>query len=1320
MIKILKGGAIFVALSLSTAVFSGNSVNDDKSSLNSKKQENNIKYTIAKHLNKGGQVCGTDDNGQVWIPSPGEMQFFNSSSNTASAQFQRNLSMEPKSIGSAENGEYIIPVVFHVYGAVHNCTTANGMCVTDEIIQDALRRTNEDFQGLNTLDGPISAEFMAIRENMNIEFVLAQVDPWGNATTGIVRHGEASGYGNYEAPNDAARAAKDAEISGDAWDNYRYMNVYIMNDLDGDGITNNSGVAWYPTTSMSDKGLARVVYNGDYVGNNADENFRSILTHEFGHWLNLPHVFHDNICNTDNEIFCSHSGDRVCDTPQMSNSSMANNANNCLGQATNTENFMHYTDNYAMFTQQQAQRMYAALNHPARKTLWTDSNLSAVGLGWYAIGDQHPWDGSGTDSPPAGVVLMELNGLSAAKGDISTYTIDLPVDTQVMAVYLDGYSEDPDLYLRHGQAPVYDGTNWTFDHNSFASAGTSEFIGIVSPKTTGTYFITVHAFSAYSNARLMVVQMDDPTLCSGCERVTAYEEHNIAALKGSAPKHYAITVPNDATRVMIEIPSGYGSTNAGGPDPDMYVSHNAIPTESVADCKPFAAPGLREVCEFTGPNLGGTYNIMIVPFLDYSLVTLRAVYDHPAGTVDLPPTANINGPYSGALNANIVFSSQGSSDPEGSTLSYSWNFGDGSALSTSANPTHSYSAEGSYTVTLTVTDPAGNTGAGNSTATITSTPIGGEIQNNGSVSGLSANTGETTGSYYIDVPSGASNLVISISGGTGDGDLFVQLDSEPSSSNYSCRPYDSGNNETCTIANPAAGLWYMNINAYSTFTGVTLTAKYEGGSINQPPVAVVNGPYTGETGRAINFSSAGSSDPEGGQLTYSWDFGDGSNTTTAANPSHAYSTAGNYTVTLTVTDDVQNSTSANAAVSVTDISTTTPPVANVNGPYSAEEGTAITFSSNGSNDPDGSIVSYRWDFSDGGSSTSINPSYTFNTAGDYSATLTVTDNDGLTGTSTTTVTITAKTVGNVLSKGVSISISGAQGSETIYTMEVPADATALSFAMSGGLGDADMYVKFGSAPTSNSYDCRPYKPSSNETCDINTVQGGTYYVMISGYDSYSGVSLVGDYTAGSGDLAPTANANGPYSGVINTAISFNSAGSSDPEGSALTYSWDFGDGSSLSTQANPSYSYLTSGNFSATLTVTDAIGQSSSSTASVTIVNTNPGGLEDTCTTQAPQDYVITDNGSPLCVTTGNDGSLYFYFNNDNGATQATIRTQHGTGDTSLYYDFNGWPSSTSYNQMSNNAGNTESIVVNNLASGWNYIMLDGTHSGVTLQVDLQ
>ena len=75
-----------------------------------------------------------------------------------------------------------------------------------------------------------------------------------------------------------------------------------------------------------------------------------------------------------------------------------------------------------------------------------------------------------------------------------------------------------------------------------------------------------------------------------------------------------------------------------------------------------------------------------------------------------------------------------------------------------------------------------------------------------------------------------------------------------------------------------------------------------------------------------------------------------------------------------------------------------------------------------------------------------------------------------------------------------------------YTLVVPAGATNLVFTQSGGTGDSDMYVKFGSAPTDTVYDCRPYVSGNAETCTIATAQAGTYYVNLKAYSTFSGVS----------------------------------------------------------------------------------------------------------------------------------------------------------------------------------------------------------------------
>lgn len=121
--------------------------------------------------------------------------------------------------------------------------------------------------------------------------------------------------------------------------------------------------------------------------------------------------------------------------------------------------------------------------------------------------------------------------------------------------------------------------------------------------------------------------------------------------------------------------------------------------------------------------------------------------------------------------------------------------------------------------------------------------------------------------------------------------------------------------------------------------------------------------------------------------------------------------------------------------------------------------------------------------------------------------------------------IAGGTTTNTLSNGVTVSnLSASTGNSVNYTMSVPSGASNLKFVISGGTGDADMYVKFGSAPTDTSYDCRPYLAGNSETCSFTTPQVGTYYVRLKAYSSFSGVSLTGSYSTTSGTQTYTNSA----------------------------------------------------------------------------------------------------------------------------------------------------------------------------------------------------
>jgi hypothetical protein len=102
-----------------------------------------------------------------------------------------------------------------------------------------------------------------------------------------------------------------------------------------------------------------------------------------------------------------------------------------------------------------------------------------------------------------------------------------------------------------------------------------------------------------------------------------------------------------------------------------------------------------------------------------------------------------------------------------------------------------------------------------------------------------------------------------------------------------------------------------------------------------------------------------------------------------------------------------------------------------------------------------------------------------------------------------------------LANGVSMTgLSGTENSEHYFHLQVPAGATNLQVVMSGGTGDADLYVRFGALPTLDDWDCRPWLDGNNETCPFPTPTAGAYYVMLHGFFEYSGVTLVASYTGG--------------------------------------------------------------------------------------------------------------------------------------------------------------------------------------------------------------
>jgi PKD repeat protein len=363
----------------------------------------------------------------------------------------------------------------------------------------------------------------------------------------------------------------------------------------------------------------------------------------------------------------------------------------------------------------------------------------------------------------------------------------------------------------------------------------------------------------------------------------------------------------------------------------------------------------------------GTYTVTLT-------VTSNGQTDTSTRTVTVDDSEATFTPSSIAVPAGtaIAFNAGGSTTgPGGSITDYSWNFGDGSSVvdaGTNAMQTHTFPNPGNYSVTLTTTDDLAVT----STATAQIT-----------VAAFTASSGPAYSMTFAALnPPAGSTYVWNFGDGTANG-----------TANPATHSYDKRGAYTVSVT-------VQNGGNTSSNTATVIVDNAPTAQFTPTPAAIL-------PGASVGFDASASTADMGGSITdYSWDFGDGTptrDTAGAAATSHTFTAPGIYTVTLTTTDDLGTTASASHQVTVDK-----PSAAFAFSPSSPAPNAPVSFDASDTSDPGSSINDYSWNFGDGTSADSgLTPSvsHTFTTAGTYPVTLTVTDQLGLTNSTTEQVVI---------------------------------------------------------------------------------------------------------------------------------------------------------------------------------------------------------------------------------------------------------------------------------------------------------------------------
>jgi PKD repeat protein len=318
--------------------------------------------------------------------------------------------------------------------------------------------------------------------------------------------------------------------------------------------------------------------------------------------------------------------------------------------------------------------------------------------------------------------------------------------------------------------------------------------------------------------------------------------------------------------------------------------------------------------------------------------------------------------YYGLPDQDVNFDGSNSSDLDGDAITYSWDFGDGNTGS-GKTPSHTYTEEQLYTVTLTTTDAKCAPSVCTAKASIGSYPV--------------CNAGIPA---FAPVDTDVSF----------DGGASFDVDTDGATGAVAGYSWNFGDGSTASTNHPVHTVQhaYSDPGLYSV--GLTVTDG-EGKSSHcetvaaiyptEVPVCNAGGPYSAVVGTPVTFSGSVSNYSSELPVFYNWQFG-GGGVGTGANPTHIYAAGGTFTVNLCIQDSLDTPRGACCTATA---SIQAHPTANIGGPYFGSVDLSIPFDASASSNAGGPIVSYEWDFGDATSefTTGATNSHTYSEPGIY-------------------------------------------------------------------------------------------------------------------------------------------------------------------------------------------------------------------------------------------------------------------------------------------------------------------------------------------------